>query len=209
MALYFLLHDGAFFVEQARPALAAAWRQRTFEACRALCRALVPRARAFAAQYHLGEQEPLLAQVAAGLPFDRMFWQHLVGEVLWFGALDIPELQTAPDTLECLIAPATMTGEQTLVHQAHHGTRDLNIGGCCYRPDFAGWNDPSDVSRLAGFLGAVQTESWRPEHLATLEGVPAEDWQEELEYARDCLAGLRELYHRANEQHRIVVCETL
>jgi len=214
MALYYLLIDAAFFAEQARPALAASWRQRSFEPCRALCRAVVPRATAFAVQFHLGTEQSLVAQVADGLPFDRVFWQHLVGEVLWFGALDIPELPTAADTLERLIAPDALAVENAgraqwlPIQQVHHGSRDVLLGGY-YRPDCAGWNDRADLNRLAGFLDAVRTDLWRPEQLVGAEGIPAEDRAEELEYARDCLAALRELYHRAEEKHCILVCETL
>src|SRR5690348_14059984 len=93
MPLYHLLLDGTTFHDRIRPALAAAWKGRSFEPCRGLCADLIPAAERFARRYHLGGDEPLLRQVAAGLPFDRDFWRHLVGELLWFGASEIPEFE--------------------------------------------------------------------------------------------------------------------
>src|SRR4051812_32843763 len=105
MPLYHLLLDAAAFHDRIRPALSAAWLQRSFASCRALCESLLPAARSFAERYHLGSDEPLLAQVGRGLPFDRAFWRHLAGEILWYSATEIPEFETAPDSLCCLLAP--------------------------------------------------------------------------------------------------------
>src|SRR5579872_2649476 len=82
MADYFLVLDGDFFERGVRPPLAASWHARSFGPCRELCAHLVPSARAYAERYHTGGDEPLLAQVAGGLPFDRTYWRSLVGEVL-------------------------------------------------------------------------------------------------------------------------------
>src|SRR6266545_282958 len=105
MTLYYLLHKAPVFDAQIRRALAASWRCRSFEPCRPLCEALLPAAHSFAERYHLGPEEPLLAEVLRGLPFDREFWTHLAGELLWYGAAEIPEIETAPETLCCLLAP--------------------------------------------------------------------------------------------------------
>src|SRR5205814_5459070 len=94
MGLYFLLLDGRLFREAIRPALAAAWRQRSFEPCRSLAAQLEPAVRAFTTRYHLGTDEPLLAQVPRGLPFDRHFWTLLAGEVLLYAAAEAPDIQT-------------------------------------------------------------------------------------------------------------------
>src|SRR5262249_3264739 len=91
MADYFLVLDAATFEGRARPALAAAWRARSFVPCRDLCAALTPSAHSYAERYHTGAGEPLLCQVFRGLPFDRGNWRTLVGEVLLFSALEIPE----------------------------------------------------------------------------------------------------------------------
>jgi hypothetical protein len=79
MADYFLLLDGKTFEGEVRPALAASWRQRSFEPCRALCAGLASAARSYAERYHV-VGESLVVRAAAGLPFDRAIWRLLVGE---------------------------------------------------------------------------------------------------------------------------------
>jgi hypothetical protein len=215
MPLYFLLLDADAFHGRIRPALAASWRGHTFEPCRPLCASLRPAADAFARRYHLGADEPLLAEVARGLPFDRDLWRHLAGEILWYSAADIPEFETAPDTLCCLLAPerdrARAPGREHFapVEQIHYGARDLAFGGGFYRPDRAGYNDRPDVARLAAYLDALDPGRWAPEALAPLEGVPEADRAEELEYAREWFPSLRDLYRGARSGRQVVVCELL
>ncbi len=216
MPLYFLIHDADRFHRLYRPPLAAAWRQRTFEPCRQLCHTLLPTTEEFAARFHVGETEPLLARVARGLPFDRAMWRHLVGEVLLYGAVEIPELLTALDTLCCLLASenyaaGTVPRERfTPIEQAHLGTRDLVFGGGYYRPEQAGWNDVEDVRRLARYLDEVRTEGWSPEMLtAWREEADTEERAEEIAFARDCLATLRELYRRTAAAGQLVAVEVL
>jgi len=105
MADYFLMLDAADFEGRARPLLAASWRQRSFTPCRSFCAELLPAASAYAEQFHVGADEPLLARVAEGLSFDRDRWRALVGEVLLFTAVEIPEFQTCEETLCRLLAP--------------------------------------------------------------------------------------------------------
>ncbi len=216
MPLYHLLLGAADFHARVRPALAAAWRGRNFKPCQALCEALLPAAREFAARYRLGPEEPLLARVAAGLPFDRELWRHLAGEVLWYSAAEIPEFQTAPESLCCLLAPERYGQRDTLreqfapIEQAHYGARDLVFGGAHYRPDRAGYNDSADVERLAAYLDGLDPGSWTADGLAALEGVESEeDRAEELAFVRDWFPALRDLYRRARQRRQIVVCETL
>src|SRR5262245_29605761 len=102
MPIYFLLIDHARFHTEIVPALAASWRQRTFLPCRALCAALLPQARAFAERSQI---EPPLLETAQRLPFGRDLWRHLAGEVLFYAAAEIPDIQTAPDILCPLLAP--------------------------------------------------------------------------------------------------------
>jgi Domain of unknown function (DUF1877) len=216
MPLYFLLLDHAAFHQRLRPALAASWRQRSFEPCRAFCADLLPAALAFAERYHTGRDGLLLAQVAGGLPFDRDFWRALAGELLWFSAADIPELQTAPDTLCALLAP-DQVGQDPCprdrfapIQQAHYGARDLVFGGGYYRPEHAGYNDAADVARLAEYLAAVDPQRWTPAELAVLPDLAdKEERAEELEYVRDWFPALRELYQQARAHDQIVVCELL
>jgi hypothetical protein len=214
MADYFLLLDAAEFHKQFRPALGASWRGRSFTPCRALCQALLPRMRSFAAKYHLGSDEPLLAQVAAGLPFDRTFWHHLVGEVLWYGAIDIPEVQTAEKAWACLLAQlgAPLAGQRVgmpAIMKVLHGSRDLIFGGGFYRPEAAGWNDVADVLRLAQYLGSVDVTAWRPEGLAPLVELSPEDRREELADAQAWFPALLALYRQAAADRRVIVGESL
>src|SRR5580693_8122046 len=127
MSLYFLVHESQLFEEEIRPALAASWKRRDFGPCRSLCARLLPIAREFAVRYHLGAEDPMIARVAEDLPFDRLYWQHLVGELLWFASVEIPELETSADTLSCLLAAGntwdvtTPRASLPPIMQAHQG----------------------------------------------------------------------------------------
>jgi hypothetical protein len=215
VALYFLVLDSQAFHNDIRPALAASWRQRSFAPCRSLCARLVPAALDFARRYHIDGGEPLLTRVAEGLAFERLFWQHLVGELLWLGAAEIPELQTNMDALASLLAPASQRQDNTAraalppILQAHHGSRDLVFGGGFYRPEHAGLNDTEDLIRLAAYLDTVQPELWQPDDLAGLTDLPEEEREEELAYVRDWFGPLKELYAQAADRRQVIVCETL
>jgi hypothetical protein len=213
MPLYFLLHDAARFERCLRPALSEAWRRRSFAPCRALLAELAPAALAFCERFHVNREELLLFQLNQGLPFERGSWRLLVGEVLLYGAAEVPELQSAPETLTWLLAPEQRNQparprERFLpIEQAHFGARDLILDGP-YRPEHAGWNDAADVDRLAAYLASCSPERWT---VADLPGRPdsAEDAEEELEFARQCLFQLRDLYGGAAERGQVVVCEHL
>ena len=149
-------------------------------------------------KFHTGPEEPFLCRVARGLPFDRHFWQLLVGELLLYAAAEIPEIQTAPDTLCCLLA-AENYQQGTVpracfapIQQAHYGTRELLFGARCYRPEQAGYNDTEDVARLSDYLSALAPEEWRLADLAALRDITdQEDRQEELDFAREWFPSLR------------------
>ncbi len=215
MPLYHLLLDADAFHDRIRPALAGAWKARSFEPCRALCADLVPAAEAFARRYHLGPEEPLLRQVLTGLPFDRDFWRHLAGEALWYSAAEIPEFETAPETLCRLLAPERRAEEGrervrfAPIEQILFGGRDLVFGGGFYRPDEAGYNDTSAVERLADYLDSLDPGQWTAADLAGLQDVAAEDLGEELEYVRDWFPALRDMYRGARARRQVVVCELL
>jgi hypothetical protein len=216
MPLYFLMLDADRFHSRLVPALSASRRQRSFQACRALCAELLPAVETFRQRYRLGPEETLLSQVLNGLPFDVSFWRSLVGEVLLFSAAEMPELQTVPQTLCCLLAPERYReGNVPREHfapiqQAHFGTRDLTFAGAFYRPESAGWNDEPDVVRLAEYLTSVDPASWQPAALLSLPEVPdVEEAAEELLFARERLAALREMYQRAAGARQIILCETL
>lgn len=190
-----------------RPALADAWRLRSFAPCRIFCSSLLPRVADFGARYHTGEGETLTAQVADGLPFQRDFWRALVGELLFYAAADIPEIETCPDTLACLLGPGPGA---TVVRQAHCGTRDLTFGAAVYRPDRCGCNNLDDVRRLADALAAVDPSVWQPSDLMPLTDLAdEEDRQEELAFARYWFPSLCDLYQRAVAENRLIVHEVL
>jgi hypothetical protein len=197
MPLYFFVHDAARFHGILRPALTAAWRQRSFEPCRPLCAVLEPEAEAFAQRYHTGTDESLIAQVVRGLRFDRDLWRLLVGETLLYAAVEVPEFQAAPETLSALLASEE-------IRQAHFGTHDLTFGGF-YRPDNAGWNDASDVVRLTEYLGAIDPQRWTVDDLAS-SGDEAAD---ELEFAREAFDALYAMYRRVADAGQVIVCEQM
>lgn len=180
MSEYFLCLDAETFNEQIRPALAASWRRRSFEPCRSLCSELLPAALDYTRRYHTGAEEPFLAHVVRGASFDRACWRMLVGEVLLFAAVEIPELQTNAETLCCLLAPEQYRGEIILreqfapIQQALRGSRDVTFGGAIYRPEQAGYNDAADVAHLADYLAAIRPEEWPLDHLQDLREI-AED----------------------------------
>ena len=209
MPLYFLLHDAAQFHEEIRPALTETWRRRSFEPCRSLCSALAPAAVAFAERYHTGHDEPLLARIArSSVPFDRDFWRFLVGEMLLYGAASVPEIITAPDTLLRLLAAGE--DETTPIRQAHHGAHRLVFGGGFYRTEAAGYNDVADVARLAEYLATVDVSRWTVADLAGLRDFASDDERaDELEFAREVLPPLAELYRGAHDARQIVVCEVM
>jgi hypothetical protein len=219
MADYFLVLEGSWFEGQARPALADAWRRRSFEPARLLCAALAPAAEAFARRYHTGPAESLVTGVADGLPFDRDFWRLLVGEVLLVGAADIPEFQTSPDTLACLLAgDVYLAGtadrlplpQLPRVLQAHRGSRDLTFGAAVYRPGAAGYNDVADVARLAAYLEGVRPQLWKAEDLKAHRDLAGDDERaEELDFVREWFPALRDLYAQAGARGRVVVCERI
>jgi hypothetical protein len=144
---------------------------------------------------------------------------------LLHGAADVPEIQTDPETLGALLAPGHTPNlpRECLapIQQAHFGARDLVFGGF-YRPQAAGYNDIDDVARLATYLASCDPftplpllPSGRGEgvrgRVADLPGWndTIEDRQEELEFARQCLFVLRDLYAAAAKNGQVVVCEML
>jgi hypothetical protein len=214
MPLYHLLLDADAFHRRIRPALAEAWQRCSFEPCRALCAELVPAALAFRERYHLGPEELLLNRAALGLPFDRNFWRYLACEILWFSAGEIPQLETTPDALCCLIG-VDRTLEEGLAHdrlapiqQAYFGARDLAFGMAFYRPADAGYNDQGDVRGLAAYLGSLDPSRWTADALASLpELASAEDRAEELELVKEWLPPFQDLYRRAAQADQVILCE--
>jgi hypothetical protein len=214
MSHYFLLLDSNWFHDRFRPALAASWRQKSFQPCQALCDELTEAARAFSATYYVST-EGSLAAVAAGLPFDRHFWRCLVGEALLYSASEIPEIQMALESVTRLLAPGRapwLDGprEQLApIHQVHFGSRDLQFGSAIYRPEQVGMNDTEDVRRLSDYLRSLNPSAWTTADLGSAdEFADVEGRDAELEYVRESFPALCQLYERANDRHQIIVCES-
>jgi hypothetical protein len=214
MADYFLVHDQAVLDGQLRPALAKAWRQRSFGPCTALCRASITAAREYASRYHIDLDETVLLHVAE-LPFDRALWRTLTGELLLFRAVELPDLPLPAATLSCLLSldhsPDRPTSRRRFqsIHQALYGSRDLTFGPVVYRPDCAGLNEPEDVTQLAAALGAAQLLTWNPADLAPLGDLDEADRAEELELAREWFAALVDLYMQTASRGHSLVLEQL
>lgn len=208
--------DADLFSRRMSPALTASWRLRSFEPCRTLCSDLAPAARAFTTGLATDPDEPLLCKVARDLPFDRHFWHLLVDELLLVAAVEIPEIQIAPDVLCCLLAPelyrqgAIPRARFAPIQQAHFGKRELLFGTRGYRAEVAGYNDPNDVALLSEYLASQAPEDWTAADLMELRDVAEEeDRHEELSFAREWFPALRELYQRASAQGQLIVCEIL
>jgi len=250
---YFLVIPGDLFEGQIRPALAQSRRLRSFEPCRSLCRSLLPAARAFRERYHSGSAESIVELLGERrgvsppipaprgltppgsprraarqeLPFDRDLWKQLVGEVLLFSAVEIPEFQLPADTWCCLLAPelyhAHLAGIDpadsqaflgvrenfAAIQQALWGTHDLTLGPATYRPDQAGLNSRSEIERLAGYLEEIEPEEWQESALEGLRGCDEADRAEELAYAQEWFPELRDLFQRVSDNGQILVHERI
>jgi hypothetical protein len=147
------------------------------------------------------------------MSFDRTIWRSLAGEVLLYAAADVPELPAIFEPLDLLLAAEKVESgpRDSLppIRQVRLGSRDLVFGGAVYRPDQAGFNDRDDVRRLASYLRGIDDATWAPVDLADLPDLDEEERDAELDFAREGLALLRGLYHRAEESGQVVVCELL
>ncbi len=207
MFLYFYLLEGRFYREVMAPALASAYRQRSWVACGDLCRRLL-------AENDEIPPDSLIRAVLAGLRFERLFWQGLVGECLVHGASAIPRFATAPASLCCLLAPDNYRHPDlpragyAPIQQVHFGTRELRFGAGYYRPDHAGINNEADVDRLAGYLASVDASAWTADQLKPIRELSDDaECADELAYVRDWWPSLVELYQEARAKNWIVVCE--
>jgi hypothetical protein len=207
MLLDFYLLSTVFFTRM-RAALAESWRRRSFAPCRDLCADVIARP---------GQTVPddcLLVQVARGLPFARLSWHGVAGELIVLGCDEMPLVQTAPATLCCLLAPERyQAGEAPRsafapIEQVHFGSRDLRFGGAFYRPEHAGYNDTDDVARLRGYLQKIDPAAWNETMLEPMaELATAEERAEELAFVRDWWNPLVGVYRDALGRKYVVVCE--
>src|SRR5205085_12573650 len=175
MPIYFYVHDSRWFHDDFVPALTLCRRRRSFLPCLSLCRSLIPNAQSFVERYHIGGDVPLLCRLDASTGYDRDLWRLLVGELLIFGALEMPEIWQAPEMLCHLTGPrpvhldSLMRADFGPMQQAHLGARDLCFGMAFYRPAVVGVNDAQDVDRLAAYLGTLEPACWTEDMLAVSE----------------------------------------
>jgi hypothetical protein len=96
------------------------------------------------------------------------------------------------------------------IQQVLRGSRDVTFGAAVYRPEQAGYNDLDDVTRLAGYLAAVQPERWTVDDLRLLRDVEDEDERaDELAFVREWFPVLVELYRRCQAAGRVLVIESI
>jgi hypothetical protein len=214
MPLYFLLFDPGKFNKLARP-LGEGWARRALDPVQLICRDLRAAADKFADRFGMTAGDLLITQALRGVALDRNLWRTLIGEILLMSAEEVPEIETAPQTLTCLLAPDRYRerhGQRECyspIEQAHFGSRDLVFGQAYYRPDHAGWNDVEDVARLTQYLGGIDSAAWQVSDLAELRDIASEDRADELDYACQCFRALQNLYRGAQERGHIVVCEEI
>jgi hypothetical protein len=214
MPLYFLLFDPGKFNKLARP-LGEGWARRAFDPLQLICRDLRAAAGKFADRFGMTAGDLLSTQALRGVPLDRNLWRTLIGEILLMTAEEVPEIETAPQTLTCLLAPDRYRERQgqrecfSPIEQAQFGSRDLVFGQAYYRPDHAGWNDVEDVARLAQYFTGIDPAVWQVSGLAELRDIAPEDRADELDYARQCFRALKDVYRRAQERGHVVVCEEI
>jgi hypothetical protein len=214
MPLYFLLFDEDRFNELAR-LLAKGRADRGFSPLQLLRRELRASADQFAERHGMAAGNLLITQVIQGASVDRHLWRTLVGEILLISAAATPEIETAPETLACLLARDRFRDglapreRFAPIEQAHFGSRDLVFGDAYYRPEHAGWNNRDDVARLAQYLAGIDPAAWQVSNLDELRDISPEDRADELAYARQSFAVLQDLYRGANERGHVVVCEEI
>jgi hypothetical protein len=171
---------------------------------------MAPAVEAYAHSFPLGQADSLIHQVSQGLPFDRSLWKALIGETLLYGAMEMPELPNIFVTLKGLLGSAAHVARSDFsqIEQVELGSRDIVIGGSCYRPEHAGLNDENDVKRLTNYLESLDPSTWSPIDLEALSELSsAEDREAELEFLRQELPTLQQVYARARERHQVIVCE--
>jgi len=198
MSQYFFVHDYERYHGLIAPALANSALRRDFAPCRECCVQLKSHLTTFAQRYRLRLEDCVWPRILNGMKYDRRLWTTFAGELLLFGAMDVPEIATASEELTQFL------GNCELIRQMHDGTRDIKFGHRVYRPDAAGLNDRDDVVRIATLLGGLETAQW------TIEGGTGElDKAETLAFARDCFIALNDLYQNAAIYGQIIICEEI
>ncbi len=216
MPIYFHIHDADWFRDRFLPAMTLCRNRRTFAPCRQLCTEILPAVLEFSGRFQHPDEKPFICSLDDRMPFDLRRWRCLVGELLLFGAVEVPEIPQAMEALCRLCAteqrdPLNTPREHfTPMQQAIFGTRDLCFGSTFHRPEHAGWNDGDDVQRLVDFLHTIETATWNVQTLKEWRPeADDEELREEMEFARASLLNLRDMYRVAAFRRRVVVCERM
>jgi hypothetical protein len=212
---YIFVHQRTVFERHLRPALAEAWALRSFTPCLRLKEIVTPLATEYARRYYLAPDSLLSLRLGEGLAFDRSIWRALAGELLVVTAQEIPEFSGSLEPIAAILSPGS-SGSRHLdratsppIRQALHGSRDLTLGRVAYRPEHAGFNDPSDVARIAAYLESIDPATLSLPDGPFLPGASDGGQEEELLDAREALAFLRDLYCRSRDEDCVVVVEFL
>jgi len=200
-----MLVPSGWFRQLLSPALEQCWRRRNFQPAAIICRELTPIVRQFISN-GTGEA-PITLQVGEGLPFRPELWRMLVGELLLFGAAELPELETPLESYAAVMhQPLSHSrGDFVPIQQAIEGSRDIWFG-TYFRPEHAGWNDEEDVQRLAHLMAAIDTQAW---NASDLTRCAIDDRDDELAFLREWFPPLREAYRRAADLDYVIACEEL
>ncbi len=131
----------------------------------------------------------------------------LVGELLLFGAAELPELETPLESYAAVLGQTLSDSRPAYspIQQAIQGSRDIRFR-TFYRPEHAGWNDENDVKRLTRWLVSVDPRVWSADDLVS---VPDEDRNDELLFLHEWFPSLREVYRSAEERGCVVFCEEM
>jgi hypothetical protein len=202
---YFMAIPDKWFHERLSGSLRACWRQRSFAPAVEICRELAHSAQSFIQRGEEGTTPPLSLLVPQGLTFDADRWRTLAGELMFFGAAELPELETPLESYTAVpgLKMPYFRGDFTPIQQAILGSRDLHFGAG-YRPNHAGWNDLDDVARLRSWLDSIQPEKWTS---AGLNHVPEAERDDELAFLREWFPSLRDIYRHCAEANWVLVSE--
>src|SRR5262245_132729 len=100
---YFMAIPRNWFHERLSRSLRSCWRERSFAPVVEICRELAFSARSFVQLGSEGETSPLTLLVPNGLTFDPNRWRTVAGELMLFGAAELPELETPLDSYSAVL----------------------------------------------------------------------------------------------------------
>src|SRR5262245_17995157 len=204
---YFMAIPADWFHTRLSGSLRMCWRLRSFAPAVEICRELAISARRFIQREAGSEMPPLTLLVPEGLTFAPDRWRTLSGELMLFGAAELPELETPLESYSAVMGleMPCFRADFTPIQQAILGGRDLQFGGY-YRPDHAGWNDLADIARLHSWFAAIDMEKWTS---AGLTHVPMEDRDDELAFLREWFPALRAMCCRCHDRELVLASEEI